>query len=701
MSKPLSDENLSMLFRQKLHEESQRWAEENLLSPEQRDAILQRYATPPTVALAESAPTEVVKEFPLFIRVVLALAVFLVGLAVLLLVSFNWAYLPGTAKLTIVGSVLAAAHAGGYYLRKTGWKNWADGALFFAGIMYGVGIWQIGQVFHLPADFPMGLWLWAFGVFFLALVLRSSSLHALTAAILAAWVISLMTGFFDPLKMFWLELIPFTAWSLLLFAGVGIATCILTQKRRAATLYTILIGFWWILQGINCALGPFLTFHIAAVGLICIALSSLQFKSIGNVALGRVGAFLILGGLFAPSFLNYWAGGLLSPGDWQNPNIVKHYSLYQFWAIALPVINFLILVALFVLRDHRNCLLLIQRNVVIVTSAVSIFVLWLGSCLISMTGTPSGNRYHQPFFLDLLFFGPPRGGWYIRHVDDPLAYAGMFTVNALILVLTIWLIVTGLKRNIGGWFWSGVFFFLFWAIVRYIDMFSDFGGMLGAATIFLLCGLFMFGIVYFWATQRHKFRITEPAAASPPEFTAPLWWIAMGNKLSILWQSERNVLTSVFIVALLQFGILGAMIANEMRPHIAATTGTGTTIRVATVPVDPRDLFRGDYVVLRYEFSNARSVGFYDSLTSEQTVFVTMKQDGELWKATGSSRTRPKDGIFLRGIAKPNGVIEYGIESYFVQEGTGYAIERAMARVVVELVVAPDGKASIKAVQVL
>ena len=80
------------LFRQKLLEESQRWTEENLLSSEQRDAILRRYETPPESA----TPTETVKEFPRFIQAILALGVFLVGLAVLLLISFNWEYLTGT-----------------------------------------------------------------------------------------------------------------------------------------------------------------------------------------------------------------------------------------------------------------------------------------------------------------------------------------------------------------------------------------------------------------------------------------------------------------------------------------------------------------------------------------------------------------------------------------------------------------------------
>ena len=188
--------------------------------------------------------------------------------------------------------------------------------------------------------------------------------------------------------------------------------------------------------------------------------------------------------------------------------------------------------------------------------------------------------------------------------------------------------------------------------------------------------------------------------------SAPAWRISIRDRLTPLWQSERNILTAIIAVALIQFGILGAMIANEMRPHV-----TGTTIRVATVPIDPRDLFRGNFVILSYKFSTLRSIppGIHNTHNYKdgQTVFVTMKQDGDLWKATGISRERPKEGVFLRGEYRRNR-IEYGIESYFVQEGTGKPIEDAMrwnnsgkTSVVVELVVAPNGKASIKTVEVL
>ena len=671
-------------FRQRLLEESQRWETENLLSPQQREAILLRYAPPPETP-AETTPGGT-KEFPLFIRVVLALAVFLIGLAVFLLVSFNWEYLPDDVKLLIVGAVLAAAHCVGLYLRNVGWKYWGDAAFFFAGIMYGVGIWQVGQVFNITANFPVGMWLWAVGVFLMAMVLGSTPLHLLSVGVL---VVSGIAGMFHFYFFFPVitapEFTQLVAWSMPVFALLGIASGILKPNRFALLLYALLLVFWWILLGIACHIDAYLTFHIAAAGLLCLAVSTWQPKGRNRTVLRCIGILLTFGGLIPPSSLWYWNGLLYAQGRYYfgfpwlaDPDIAYWLLMFSFF-----MINLLVMSALFRYGHYKESLYnLIRRNTLLLAWVISFFALWMGSlCLSSVLGP---SYYHRSL------------------LNDQAALGGMFAVNVLIVWLAVGLILYGLRRERGGWFWGGVLFFLFWAVVRYVDLFSGAGGMLGASAIFMFCGLFMFGVAYVWTTYRHKFRVQEPASENLQEFTMPVWLAAIRDRIASFWQSERNIFTAVVIVAVIQFGILVAMIVNETRPHVA-----GMTIRVTTTPADPRDLFRGDYVTLRYKFSNASSIPGSTIRNDEagQTVFVTMEQDGELWKATGINRTKPKEGVFLRGTLKSYGrEIVYGIESYFVQEGTGKAIEEAMRRnrenVVVELVVAPDGKAAIKTVSV-
>jgi len=391
-------------------------------------------------------------------------------------------------------------------------------------------------------------------------------------------------GTFDlPHALFYLfyRPLPFTALSLPLFVALGIVAGILKQNRFAPPLYSLLLVFWWILQGISCRLDAHITVHVIAAGLMCFAVSSWYSKGRNSTVMGTVGILLVFGGLIVPSFLNSW-WGLLYRNPWNYSLSSVSSSVYIFWVFALPVIDILILLGLCYLnmssrsneswernmkagsvgdsrsdrinsdqptaQSGRSALLRSRLSYVTFAWATSIFVLWLGSYCLSLILGASGDSYS-----------------YYRYgviSDDPWALAGMLAVNVLIVWLAVGLIWSGLKRERGGWFWYGVVFFMLWAIIRYVDLFSEVGGMLGAAAIFLFCGLFMFGIVYVWTTRRRR-GYTEPEAVPPvPEFTIPAWMIAIGDKISPLWRSERNILTAVIVVALIQFGILGAMIGE-------------------------------------------------------------------------------------------------------------------------------------------
>jgi uncharacterized membrane-anchored protein len=119
----------------------------------------------------------------------------------------------------------------------------------------------------------------------------------------------------------------------------------------------------------------------------------------------------------------------------------------------------------------------------------------------------------------------------------------------------------------------------------------------------------------------------------------------------------------------LQIAILAVMIATPLR-----TILSGQSVLLRVVPVDPRDLFRGDYVILSYEFSrvpNEIAVEMASGKLAADTIFVTLEpeQDGRHYRATHFGLSRPAEGIYLRGRIKNRFSIEYGIESFFVQEG--------------------------------
>ncbi len=166
----------------------------------------------------------------------------------------------------------------------------------------------------------------------------------------------------------------------------------------------------------------------------------------------------------------------------------------------------------------------------------------------------------------------------------------------------------------------------------------------------------------------------------------------------------------------LQVGLLGYMIADR-----ALLLQNGKEIRLSVIPVDPRDMLRGDYVVLSYDLSRIHSgrVLGDDVFVNDQTVYVTIEQDASgAWKPVAMHETPPAAGTFLRGTvvrwaevsAEPgddcsasNGNcagydIDYNIEKFFVPEGTGREIEnlRNDQRVAVDVAVAGNGQAALK-----
>lgn len=156
-------------------------------------------------------------------------------------------------------------------------------------------------------------------------------------------------------------------------------------------------------------------------------------------------------------------------------------------------------------------------------------------------------------------------------------------------------------------------------------------------------------------------------------------------------------------VVLLQVLLLVFIVA---RYHYALANGVPVLLKV--VPVDPRDLLRGDYVILNYEISNikldtvrneAGSVGYGD------TVYVRLEKGEKYWEAMAIDKTiHPTDtsNVWLRGRVESsyrrNLRIKYGIEQFFIPEGTGHLIERERNRekVSVEIRVSKSGIGLIK-----
>jgi len=134
---------------------------------------------------------------------------------------------------------------------------------------------------------------------------------------------------------------------------------------------------------------------------------------------------------------------------------------------------------------------------------------------------------------------------------------------------------------------------------------------------------------------------------------------------------------------------------------------SGTEVILETAPVDPTDLFRGDYVVLSYEISR---IGVCE-VPPGGTAYVPLREGPNgVWRAgpfgpgvalASFEDAAAETGVAIRGTVRSGRPfdrcrLDYGIESYFVPEGTGRAIERLREPFRVRVVIDADGDAVIK-----
>lgn len=135
------------------------------------------------------------------------------------------------------------------------------------------------------------------------------------------------------------------------------------------------------------------------------------------------------------------------------------------------------------------------------------------------------------------------------------------------------------------------------------------------------------------------------------------------------------------------------------------TLNQGHEILLRTVPVDPNDLFRGNYVNLRYDISviNLDQIPYDSSFVNGKDVYAVLAKGEKYWYVTRVGHFYQYPGqneVVMKG--KVTGAYEntinvvWGIESYFVPEGKGQKIEREIRNVSVKVSVDRTGRALIE-----
>lgn len=169
---------------------------------------------------------------------------------------------------------------------------------------------------------------------------------------------------------------------------------------------------------------------------------------------------------------------------------------------------------------------------------------------------------------------------------------------------------------------------------------------------------------------------------------------------------------AVIAVAAIQSLVLGWMVFDRV-----VLLRTGKEVVLDVVPVDPRSLFRGDYVILGYDISSVEGRLLSGAIDSGQVLYVTIAMDADAkWKPVAISPAWPakiepgqmvlkaRSETTVANATSPPAIIRvrYGIESYFVPEGTGRVLETQVRDRRIAALVAVDrsGNSAIKGLKV-
>jgi uncharacterized membrane-anchored protein len=174
---------------------------------------------------------------------------------------------------------------------------------------------------------------------------------------------------------------------------------------------------------------------------------------------------------------------------------------------------------------------------------------------------------------------------------------------------------------------------------------------------------------------------------------------------------RRVSLLGFALAFLVQAGLLGYMLAAR-----ASQLANGVEVRLPVVPVDPRDLLRGDYVILSYPMSrlNEAELGGDSDFDYSTPIYTEVAPDGETWKPVAIWKAPPEGKTSIRGeitfYETPAGcekdckiyTAEYNLEKFFVPAGEGLELEKLRndQRIQADVAVSDNGRAALKRLRV-
>jgi len=314
---------------------------------------------------------------------------------------------------------------------------------------------------------------------------------------------------------------------------------------------------------------------------------------------------------------------------------IPRYSMYA-------LLNLHIYITLYHLFDPRDWSM---AGLVSILLALNLFVyMWLQRGANRKPWSPPIQT--ASFFFALLYL------LCLTFFDDLFAHSYVLFNIVNMAAVTLWLFWLIRKHREREAVICAIFWFAFISF-KYYDLLWS---LLHKSVTLALFGIIILALTYWYA------RRIEAKAAIPALNDTPAYW------------STIPVLLIIAIV--LQLGFVSYQaISNE---HLLRT---GAPIKLQIAPIDPRSMMQGDYVTLSYSAS-APPPSVLTKLreTTAHNVKIVLEPDADgvhqFNRLYASVEPLEPNEVIINGRWDGWNAVHYGIETYFVPEGTGVDVQR-------------------------
>jgi uncharacterized membrane protein len=207
-------------YRQRLEADLVKWVTEGVISGDAAQSIRKaRFSK------------EAVSRLPAIFAMLGAL---MLAASVSAFVAANWQEIPRLVRLVGILALIAGCFFPALLLQRRGMPNGADAAITLATLCFGAGVALVGQMYHLPADWPAGAMLIAIGGLAAAALTGKNGPLVIAFVAMTSW----SCGRFDAWQ--WREI----HWSFLLLFVPGFLLALGRENRLLAHTAILALSVW-------------------------------------------------------------------------------------------------------------------------------------------------------------------------------------------------------------------------------------------------------------------------------------------------------------------------------------------------------------------------------------------------------------------------------------------------------------------------